>query len=882
MIRLFEKDETQFTTLGLCVLSDALSCIVTEELNGEYELTLEYPKNGSHFSDIKKDRLIFVKPNPEDPPEPFRIYQISKELKGVAKINARHISYDLSSYTVRKFDEEANSLSEALQKIQNGTNIQCPFALTTDIVSDKKFNITKPTNLRSVLGGDEPSILKTYEGEFQFNRFFVRLLKARGINRGFTIRYGKNLTDITQDITYTNDISGIYPFYSAEKFEYVTQEGKTYKKVYISPGKESDPLASDGLSWYPSKASTALEIIVPIKTDIAVQFANDPRNGTWANKIVIWDPSINRYREVSGEDYPPNVTQSVMEPQNVSTTVTLEDYEGATNGVLYLTGKSPSDSYKKILTLDLTSEFTEVPTQDELKEKTDEYIKKNKLGQIIESVTISFVKLSESSEYEYLKPLEVVKLGDTIGVYYESFGIVSDLKIEKTEYNVITNRYKNVTVGSIQNGITNNVVLRNDNISSLNNNAGYTDENKVTNLIAGTVTADYISATDAHLTNAQIEDLETYKIKCSGIIEASQGSIDELVAKLLTADNAIIKETLEAGNVTVKGKLISTDGFINNDFYAGTSEDDTQTYLLTVSTKDKKVTIQNCTISASDLSSDSISSNEITSDLVKSTEVNAARLTVGSIQLDPGSSSSPITKTITFRTTLGQYFNYVNVIVMASENVPELTQLTVNLIINEPTGSGTSTYMRTLNLQMLPNTNQAAAQISLTSGYTVNYSSQPIPNTKTYQISSPVSTYLTISGDVCPIVNNSFDLGSSTLKWKDIYAVNNVIQTSDRTQKKEINYDISKYDQFFDKLKPASYQLIQNESGRTHLGLIAQDVEQALIDSDLGTNDFAGFVKNKDIYGLRYNELHALEIYEIQQLKEKITILEKKLNELQK
>ena len=230
MIRLFEKDATEFSTLGICSLNDVKSCLVTEELNGSYEVVLEYPKTGRHFSDIQKDRIIYVKPNPDDEPEPFRIYQITKEINGIAKISAQHISYDLSNYTVKIF-EEATSASDALSKIQNGTNITCPFTFQTNIISDKKFKIEKPTNLRSVLGGSEPSILKTYEGELKFSKFNVSLLVARGKNRGFTIRYGKNLKDITQDVSYVNDISGIYPFYNSNKTEYVSEEVKTYKNT---------------------------------------------------------------------------------------------------------------------------------------------------------------------------------------------------------------------------------------------------------------------------------------------------------------------------------------------------------------------------------------------------------------------------------------------------------------------------------------------------------------------------------------------------------------------------------------------------------------------------------------------------------------------------
>lgn len=876
MIRLFSKDSVDFTKLGICVLSEAISCVVTEELNGEYELTLEYPKNGRHFSDILKDRIILVKPNPDDEPEPFRIYQITKEINGVSRVNARHISYDLSNYTVKPF-EEANSLSEALQKIQNGTNIACPFYLSTNIVSDKKFKIIKPTNLRSVLGGDEPSVLQTYEGEFKFSNYEVRLLTSRGQNRGFTIRYGKNLKDITQDISYVNDISGVYPFYSSEKYEYVSQETKTYKKVYITPGHESDPLDSDGLSWYTTSYSQFLELIIPIKTGIAVQFADDPRNGSYANKIVIWDPDINRYREVSGEDYPPNITQSSTTPELVTKLVTLDDYEGRTDGVLYLPGKSSSDAYKKILTLDLTTYFEEAPTQEELKTKTEEYIKEKHLGQLVDSITISFVKMSLNPEYSYFAPLEIVKLGDTVKIYYEDFGIEDTLKIKKTSYDVLKNVFKEVTVGTIQNGITDTVLLKNDNISSLTNNAGYTDEAKVTKLTAETITSDYISSSNAHLTNAQIQDLETYQIKCSGIVEASRGSIDELVAKLLTADDAEIKNTLIAGNIKVKGQLETTDGFVNNDFSAGIDNEQEQEYLLSISTKDKKVAIKNADIEADNIDVDSGKFDELKGNYINTYELGVSReLTIGSVQIDPLYISQEVTKTIAFSATWSLSQNILSVVANASENVPENTKVTVTSIIN-----GTNNrYVRIFVVEIYAGTMQGSITTNLESGATVSYVSPPSPNLKTYKISSGYSTGASVSGDWCPIADNQFNLGNSNLRWQNIYSRNGVVQTSDKAIKKDINYDISIYESLFDDLKPVSYKFKDDEKNEIHFGLIAQDVEDSLNKNHVLSNDYALLFKNQngnENYGLRYNELHALEIYEIQKLKEKINYLEAKL-----
>ena len=55
---LYNQNETSFTSNGLGRLTDAISCEVTEERNGKYELVMVYPTNGIHYGDIAIGRYI--------------------------------------------------------------------------------------------------------------------------------------------------------------------------------------------------------------------------------------------------------------------------------------------------------------------------------------------------------------------------------------------------------------------------------------------------------------------------------------------------------------------------------------------------------------------------------------------------------------------------------------------------------------------------------------------------------------------------------------------------------------------------------------------------------------------------------------------------------
>lgn len=148
-----------------------------------------------------------------------------------------------------------------------------------------------------------------------------------------------------------------------------------------------------------------------------------------------------------------------------------------------------------------------------------------------------------------------------------------------------------------------------------------------------------------------------------------------------------------------------------------------------------------------------------------------------------------------------------------------------------------------------------------------------------------VSNYIGCGRTLRP-ASTSCDLGTSGWLWGDIYATNGTINTSDRNRKTDISYDMSRYEAIFDALKPANFKMIDGTSGRTHTGFISQDIEDALAPCGLTSIDFATFIKSPKVdedgkviegeyvYGLRYDELIALMVAQIQSLKKRVADLE--------
>lgn len=237
---LFPSDAKDFTTQGLGALSAAISCTVTEERNGMYELELVYPVTGVHFAEIQDECLIYAIPSPYRSAQPFRIYRHTKPMSGKVTFYARHISYDLLDIPLNPCS--AGSAGAAMVALQGNAALPSPFVFWTDKDTVADWSVKVPSKSRSVLGGQTGSILDVYGGEYEWDGFTVKLHQERGRDNGVTIRYGKNLTDLEQDRNISNVLTGIYPYWTDANGENlvvcdppIINAPGTYKRTRVAP-----------------------------------------------------------------------------------------------------------------------------------------------------------------------------------------------------------------------------------------------------------------------------------------------------------------------------------------------------------------------------------------------------------------------------------------------------------------------------------------------------------------------------------------------------------------------------------------------------------------------------------------------------------------------
>ena len=215
---LYDKTETSFTSNGLGRLRDCISCVVTEERNGIYECDFEYPITGAHYDEIQVGRIIGATHDESGDIQPFDIVSYAKPIDGIVTFHCTHISYrQCYIVTIPALGAGSiNSLAEAIHMITTWVNPQNPFTYWTDKTSAGRLGCATgiPYSVRAVLGGIEGSILDAYGGEYEWDKWTVKLWSARGQARDFTIRYGVNMLDYNEEFDIQGTYSSCQPYWT--------------------------------------------------------------------------------------------------------------------------------------------------------------------------------------------------------------------------------------------------------------------------------------------------------------------------------------------------------------------------------------------------------------------------------------------------------------------------------------------------------------------------------------------------------------------------------------------------------------------------------------------------------------------------------------------
>lgn len=213
---LYDSYEVEFTSNGLGRLADCTRCVVTEECNGIYECEFEYPISGEMYSKISEGCVIAATHDDGHDIQPFDIYARSAPLDGVVTFYAHHISYRMNNIILKPFTAE--SCAAALADMATKTYNRNPFTFWTDKSVSSTWTNSVPLSVRAALAGESGSILDVYgKGEYQFDKWTVRLYANRGSDNGVSIRYGVNLIDLMQEYDQSETYTAAAPFWKSNE-----------------------------------------------------------------------------------------------------------------------------------------------------------------------------------------------------------------------------------------------------------------------------------------------------------------------------------------------------------------------------------------------------------------------------------------------------------------------------------------------------------------------------------------------------------------------------------------------------------------------------------------------------------------------------------------
>jgi phage minor structural protein len=232
----------------------------------------------------------------------------------------------------------------------------------------------------------------------------------------------------------------------------------------------------------------------------------------------------------------------------------------------------------KVYIRDFTDDFKEDEriTEYELRTKANVWIKNHPLGVENSSIEVSFEPLWNQSEYAAIH--ERLSLCDTVTVKHSNLGVTAKMKVVKTVYDSLKEKYKSITLGTLKASLTSkindleNVVTDTkksvDRLPSLLNSAIDSATKQITGNTGGSVVLHSNSnGTPYELLIMDSEDINSavnvWRWNLGGLGFSSHG-YNGPYETAVTGDGAIVADFITAGslvaNIIKAGTLSSNDG----------------------------------------------------------------------------------------------------------------------------------------------------------------------------------------------------------------------------------------------------------------------------------------------------------------------------------
>lgn len=200
MIRVFGQTDKIFTSNGDAVIMP-LKARIHKEDNGDYYLDLE---TGLEWIDYVVANNIIV----ADTPQGKQAFRIGNPKKTKSKITAKcwHVFYDSRNYLIQDSYVVDKDCNDALDHLNSATEPESPFTTISDVPTVDSFRCVRKSFYEAI-----QTVIDRWGGHLVRDNFNIGIRANIGADNGVTVRYAKNLKDITCEEKWDSVVTQLMP-----------------------------------------------------------------------------------------------------------------------------------------------------------------------------------------------------------------------------------------------------------------------------------------------------------------------------------------------------------------------------------------------------------------------------------------------------------------------------------------------------------------------------------------------------------------------------------------------------------------------------------------------------------------------------------------------
>ena len=309
--------QTDFNDNGLAILIP-ISCEITEELNGVYELCLTHPfDREGRWKELRELNIIKAEG------QLFRIYKRFTSISAGEKVRtvyARHIFYDLNDKMledVRPTNKDGHDFIDYIMKNMfiddpNGYFLFYNFSYASDIKKTATSYFQNITPVAALIGEDN-CFVNRLGGEIYRDNFYFSIneRKEGAVDIQKPIRYGIEMTDIEEDIDYSEFVTyAIFHDNYGQSWavsyvptvRYAHNITRIFNATYDEPNLEQ--LMADGRAYFDS--------VYQPKVTYTVQFANLRDTEMYKDFINLQEYNVGDTVVIYSEELEAETQQKIM------------------------------------------------------------------------------------------------------------------------------------------------------------------------------------------------------------------------------------------------------------------------------------------------------------------------------------------------------------------------------------------------------------------------------------------------------------------------------------------------------------------------------------------------------------------------------------------